>query len=194
MYAISETVKYGHITYYFNGNRYDPFDPALETYEQVPSDTLPFDTRPWMKSAEVTDHLIDAINSGQYQFLRVNYPNPDMVGHFGELEPTIIATESIDVALSRLRAAIDAVGGTMIVTADHGNAEEVTDDTGQPKTSHTTNPVPCIFYNTSGDLAKRFTIATGPDLGLSNLAATITTLLGLPADPLWHPSILTPKK
>jgi 2,3-bisphosphoglycerate-independent phosphoglycerate mutase len=192
-YAISETVKYGHITYYFNGNRYDKFDAATETYEQVPSDTLPFDTRPWMKSAEITDRLVAAITSGKYQFLRVNYPGGDMVGHFGELEPTITAMEAVDIALGRLRTAIDAVGGTMIVTADHGNAEELVDADGNPKTSHTTNPVPCIFYSAAGDLAKRFAVSDAPDLGLSNLAATITTLLDLPSDPVWRQPILQKK-
>jgi 2,3-bisphosphoglycerate-independent phosphoglycerate mutase len=186
--AISETVKFGHITYYFNGNRYDKFAPALEEYIEIPSDTMPFDTRPWMKSAEVTDRLIDEIAKNTYKFIRVNYPNGDMVGHFGELEPTITAMEAVDIAIARVIEAIDRAGGMAIITADHGNAEEEIDATGQPKTSHTTNPVPCIFYDNT-DNAQKYSLAAG-DFGLANLAATIATLLDLPPNPAWQPAII----
>ena len=185
-YAISETVKFGHITYYFNGNSYDV--PAGEVEEEVPSYKEPFNTRPWMKSAEITDKLVAAIESGNYDFLRVNYPGGDMVGHFGELEPTIIAMESIDVCLKRIVDAVNKLGGITIITADHGNAEELIDEQGNPKTSHTTNRVPCIFVDDTKnpnlyELSKE-------DRGLANLASTITLLLGEEPYEKWLPSII----
>jgi 2,3-bisphosphoglycerate-independent phosphoglycerate mutase len=186
--AISETVKFGHITYYFNGNHYDKFNPDLETYIEIPSDTMPFNTRPWMKSAEITDRLIAEIATGKYRFIRVNYPNGDMVGHFGELEPTITAMEAVDIALARLIQAVDAAGGMAIITADHGNAEEEIDANGQPKTSHTTNPVPCIFYDNTTN-ASQYALAPG-DFGLANLASTIAILLGQQPLDAWQPPII----
>lgn len=106
-YAISETQKYGHVTYFWNGNRSEKFDDTLETYVEIPSDVIPFEQRPWMKSAEITDQLCEAITSGEYQFLRTNYPNGDMVGHTGNLEATIIGVEAVDLALGRVLKAVD---------------------------------------------------------------------------------------
>jgi 2,3-bisphosphoglycerate-independent phosphoglycerate mutase len=186
-YAISETVKYGHITYYFNGNSYDA--PPGEVDEEIVSDTESFDTRPWMKAAEITDSLIGAINSGEYQFLRVNYPNGDMVGHFAEMEPTIISLEATDLCLGRVIEAVDKLGGMTIVTADHGNAEELIDENGEPKTSHTTNRVPCIFVDNTENRNK-YHVADG-DFGLANLASTIAVLLGIDPDPNWLPPIIS---
>ena len=143
MYAISETQKYGHVTYFWNGNRSEKFDEDLETYEEVKSDVVPFEQRPWMKAAEITDKLVEAIKSGKYDFLRTNYPNGDMVGHTGNYEATIIGVESVDLQLARVKEAVDAVNGIMIVTADHGNADEMYEKPkkeGAPikaKTSHT---------------------------------------------------------
>ena len=185
-YAISETVKFGHITYYFNGNSHDI--PAGEVEEEVQSYLEPFNTRPWMKSAEITDKLITAIESGQYRFLRINYPGGDMVGHFAEMEPTIVALEAIDLSIKRIVEAVRQAGGITIITADHGNAEELADADGKPKTSHTTNRVPCIFVDDT-DNAQHYHLADG-DFGLANLAATITTLLGQDPDPDWLPSII----
>ena len=125
MYAISETQKYGHVTYFWNGNRSEKFDEDLETYEEVKSDVVPFEQRPWMKSAEITDKLVEAIKSGKYDYLRTNYPNGDMVGHTGNYEATVIGVESVDLQLARVKEAVDAVNGIMIVTADHGNADEM---------------------------------------------------------------------
>jgi 2,3-bisphosphoglycerate-independent phosphoglycerate mutase len=195
-YAVSETVKYGHVTYYFDGNHYlDPND-TLHTYVEVPSDTdtSGYVNRPWMKCAEITDTLIAAMKSGNYDFMRVNYPNGDMVGHFGDLESGIVSIEAVDLQLKRIMAAANETGATVIITADHGNVEEISDANGNAKTSHTTNPVPCIFYDPDNSIQKNYTISTDTDLGLSNLAATITTLLGLPADPAWRGSILVPKQ
>ncbi|MDL2235043.1 2,3-bisphosphoglycerate-independent phosphoglycerate mutase [Christensenellaceae bacterium OttesenSCG-928-L17] len=189
-YAISETIKYGHITYYFDGNHYLE-QSDLITYEEVPSEenTANIVTRPWMKSAEITDRLVDAIKSNKYRFLRINFPNGDMVGHFANLEPTIIAMEAVDIALKRILEAVDEVGGMAIITADHGNAEELADAEGHPKTAHTTSPVPCIFYDRSAS-SDFYSLKKGTDFGLANLASTIAILLGL--DPLstWQPPLI----
>lgn len=185
--AISETVKFGHITYYFNGNSYAK--APKETHVEIASDTLPFNTRPWMKVAEITDYVVE--NMEKYRFVRLNFPGGDMVGHFAELESTVVAMEAIDIQLSRLAAKVDELGGMMIITADHGNAEEILDEQGAPKTSHTTNPVPCIFYdNTENKDRYRLTEDTR-SAGLANLAATIAFLLNLPDCPdSWCSSLL----
>ena len=133
-YAISETQKFGHVTYFWNGNRSEKFSDELETWLEIPSDVIPFDQRPWMKSAEVTDELIKAIDSKQYSFLRCNYPNGDMVGHTGNYDATIIGVESVDLALARVIKACEKVGATLIVTADHGNADEMYDKRKRQKT------------------------------------------------------------
>lgn len=184
--AISETVKFGHITYYFNGNSYKK--APLEEQIEIPSDTQPFNTRPWMKSAEITDTVLE--NLEKFKFIRINYPGGDMVGHFAELEPTIVAMEAVDIQLGRLAQKVDELGGMMIITADHGNAEELIDQDGIAKTSHTTNPVPCIFYDNT-DNANHYISANLEDAGLSNIAATVATLLGLPDYPApWRDSLI----
>ena len=177
-FAVSETVKFGHVTYYFNGNSYEK--SPLEEHVEIPSDTLPFDTRPWMKSAETTDALLNALPD--FKFLRINYPGGDMVGHLGGMETTITAIEAIDIQLARIAKKVDELGGMMIITADHGNAEELVDEAGQPKTAHSTNPVPCIFYDNT-DNRSRYHLRSLRDAGLSNVAATIALLLGQPDYP-----------
>jgi 2,3-bisphosphoglycerate-independent phosphoglycerate mutase len=199
--AISETQKYGHVTYFWNGNRSGKFDDALETYLEIPSDVVPFEQRPWMKSAEITDELIRQLQTGKHRAVRVNYANGDMVGHTGSFDAAIIAIEAVDLALSRLLPAVDASGGIAIVTADHGNADEMyelDEKTGEPiknpdgsfaaKTSHTLNPVPCILYDNQTGGALR--ILRERDFGLSNLAATIVNLLGYEAPEIWDRGIL----
>ena len=124
-FAISETQKYGHVTYFWNGNRSGKVSEELETYVEIPSDNVPFDQRPWMKSAEITDRMIEAIRSGKYGFLRLNYPNGDMVGHTGVMESTMIGVESVDLGLKRLMELMDSVDFTLVVTADHGNADDM---------------------------------------------------------------------
>ena len=189
MYAISETQKYGHVTYFWNGNRSEKFDEDLETYEEIKSDVVPFEQRPWMKAAEITDKLVEAIKSGKYDFLRTNYPNGDMVGHTGNYEATVIGVESVDLQLARVKEAVDAVNGIMIVTADHGNADEMYEKPkkeGAPikaKTSHTLSKVPFIVYGAD------VTMKEG-DFGLSNVAAVVTDLLDLPTDEHWNESII----
>ena len=181
--AVAETVKFGHITYYFNGNSYDP--AKGEEFLEIKSDTRPFDERPWMKAAEITDAVLEKISETdpngkpKYQFIRINYAGGDMVGHFGELEPTIVAMEAIDLQLDRLAKVVDRLGGMMIITADHGNAEEVYDpNTKQPKTSHTTNPVPCWFYDNTQNKSL-YQINQIEYSGLSNVAPTIAKLFNI---------------
>mgnify|MGYP004517846853 CR=1 FL=1 len=202
-YAISETQKYGHVTYFWNGNRSGKFSETLETYEEVHSDVVPFEQRPWMKAAEITDHLIAALRSGKYKVLRVNFPNGDMVGHTGNLLATQIGVESVDLALARILPVIDELHGAAIITADHGNADEMAEmdkKTGEPKhnkdgsfkakTSHTLNPVPCILYDNFTSDA--YTVADGK-FGLSDVAATAVNLLGYEAPDMWDPSMICVK-
>ncbi len=198
-YAISETQKYGHVTYFWNGNKSGKFDDALETFVEVPSDVVPFEQRPWMKAAEVTDLLIEALESGKYQTLRVNYPNGDMVGHTGNFEAAVTAMQALDLQLARVIPVILAAGGTAIVTADHGNADEMyeldkkgavkRDGNGKAKakTSHTLNPVPCIFVS-----ATPVKLAGVNNPGLANVAATVCNLLGYEAPEDYEPSLVDP--
>ena len=200
--AVSETQKYGHVTYFFNGNRSDKFDEATEEYVEITSDLLPFEQRPWMKGGEITDVLLDSINQNKHDFIRVNYPHGDMVGHTGDLLAVEMSVETVDLCLDRLKKAIDAQGGLMIVTADHGNADEmyeVDKKTGQPKvgkdglpkmkTSHTLNPVPCYIYDASGTANLRLA-ETAESLGISSLAATVIKCLGFEPPTDYDPSIV----
>ena len=169
--AVSETVKFGHVTYYFNGNSYNKANG--EEFVRIDSYTEPFETRPWMKSAEITDTVMDRMSD--FRFVRINYPGGDMVGHTADVNATIIAMEAIDLCLARLAKKVDELGGVLIIVADHGNAEELLDADGQPKTAHTTNRVPCIIYdNTTNDCR----LADLDNPGLKNLAATVAVLLG----------------
>ena len=192
-YAISETQKYGHVTYFWNGNRASKFNEDLETYIEIPSDNISFDKCPEMKSFEITDKLIEAINSKQYDFLRINFPNGDMVGHTGNYEATIKAVEAVDFNLGRIMKSVNDNNAILIVLADHGNAEEMYDLKDKSKkiakTSHTINPVPFIIY--SNDI-ENFKIKTGT-FGLANIASTITTLLDIEKNPLWEESIIIKK-
>ncbi len=203
--AISETQKYGHVTYFWNGNRSGKFSDELETYIEIPSDVVPFEQRPWMKCAEITDTLIDCLESGKYQYLRVNFPNGDMVGHTGSLLATRCSMEALDLQLSRILPVVDRLGGVALITADHGNADEmfeVDKKTGQPKldkkgnmvpkTSHTLNRVPCIIYNNVCPDAYTVKEDKG-QFGLSNVAATMVNLLGYEAPDMWNESIIEVK-
>ncbi len=188
-YAVSETQKYGHVTYFWNGNRSEKFNEELETFEEVPSDRVPFDERPWMKAAEVTDKLIEALKSGKYDFLRANYPNGDMVGHTGSFSAAIIAVEVVDLCLSRIVKAADEAQAILIITADHGNADQMlekpVEGIAKAKTSHTLNPVPFIIY----DKKEKHEIKEG-DFGLANVAATVTALLDIDHPDSWEDSII----
>lgn len=171
--AISETVKFGHVTYYFNGNSYGK--APNEEHIQIDSYTEPYETRPWMRCAEITDTVLD--NLDKYKFVRVNYPGGDMVGHTADMEATIVAMEAIDLSLARIAAKVDELGGALVIVADHGNAEELLDKTGAKKTSHTTNKVPCIIYDNTANRDK-YQLVPVYDPGLANIAATMAVLLG----------------
>ena len=204
-YAISETQKYGHVTYFWNGNKSGKFSDELETYVEVPSDVVPFEQRPWMKCAEITDRLIEALEAGEYAYYRVNFPNGDMVGHTGSLLATRCSMEALDLQLARILAVVDKLGGVALITADHGNADEMyeCDKKGQPKagkdgkfkakTSHTLNPVPCIIYNNTASKDAYSVKADNGQFGLSNVAATMVNLLGYEAPAMWDESIIEVK-
>ena len=202
--ALSETQKYGHVTYFWNGNKSGKFSEELETYIEIPSDVVPFEQRPWMKCAEITDQLIECLESGKYRYLRVNFPNGDMVGHTGNLQATICSMEALDLQLARILAVVDKLGGVALITADHGNADEMyevdkkgnlkTDKAGKAKakTSHTLNPVPCIIYDNAN--ADKYEVKEdNGSFGLSNVAATMVNLLGYEAPAMWDESIIKVK-
>lgn len=188
-YAVSETQKYGHVTYFWNGNKSRKFSEILEDFREIPSDRVSFDERPWMKCAEITDELIAAIRSREYSFLRCNFPNGDMVGHTGNFTATVIGLEAVDLCLERLIKVIDEYGAILLVTADHGNADDMLEKTKsgdyEPKTSHSLNPVPFVIY----DPFNRHEIKSG-DFGLANVAPTIATLLGLTPAKSWEQSMI----
>jgi 2,3-bisphosphoglycerate-independent phosphoglycerate mutase len=188
-YAISETQKYGHVTYFWNGNKSGKFSEELETYKEIPSDNVSFDERPWMKCAEITDELLIQLKSHKFDFLRVNFPNGDMVGHTGNLDATICSMEALDLALTRLRKACKELGYTMIVTADHGNADEMLEKNKkgeiQVRTAHSLNPVPFIIV----DDDNKYEIAEG-NFGLANVAPTVAKIFGFDIPECWEKPII----
>ena len=200
--AISETQKYGHVTYFWNGNKSGKFSEELETYIEIPSDVVPFEERPWMKCAEITDKLIECLRSGEYKYLRVNFPNGDMVGHTGSFLATECSMEALDLQLARILKVVDELHGVALITADHGNADEMYEldkKTGAPKaskdgsfkakTSHTLNPVPFIVYDNY--YSDKYDLKQGrSDFGLSNVAATTVSLLGYDAPDMWDESMV----
>ena len=200
--AISETQKYGHVTYFWNGNKSGKFSEELETYIEIPSDVVPFEERPWMKCAEITDKLIECLRSGEYKYLRVNFPNGDMVGHTGSFLATECSMEALDLQLARLLKVVDELGGAALITADHGNADEMyeidkktkapklnKDGTPKAKTSHTLNPVPFIVYDNFS--SGKYKVKLGrDDFGLSSVAATVVNMLGFEAPAIWDESMI----
>lgn len=200
-FACSETQKFGHVTYFFNGNRSGKIDEALEQYVEVPSDNLPFDERPWMKAAEITDAVVRAIRTGGFDHVRLNFPNGDMVGHTGALEATRIAIEAMDVQIGRLWEAVRAADGILLVTADHGNAEEkysrdktgavMRDSTGMPvpRPSHSLNPVPFLLC----DPRELLTIGPLERPGLASVGGTVLELCGLTLPAGYLPGLVVPR-
>ncbi|NMA64846.1 MAG: 2,3-bisphosphoglycerate-independent phosphoglycerate mutase [Clostridiaceae bacterium] len=198
--AISETQKFGHVTYFWNGNNSGKFDDVLETYIEIPSDIIPFEQRPWMKAAEITDKTIEQLRTGSYKFARINFANGDMVGHTGSFQAAKIAVETVDLCLVRLIAEIKRLNGLAIITADHGNADEMyeidkkskkakLDKNGnhKAKTSHTLNKVPFIIYDPVN--SGKYKLKEG-EFGLANIAATVVNLLGYEAPELWEKSMI----
>ncbi|MCB9760015.1 MAG: 2,3-bisphosphoglycerate-independent phosphoglycerate mutase [Alphaproteobacteria bacterium] len=202
-FAVSETQKYGHVTYFFNGNRSGYLDPERERYVCVPSRDQPFEQIPEMEAAAVTDAAIEAIRSGDWDHVRLNLANGDMVGHTGDFDATVRAMEVVDACVARLVTATEAAGGVLLVTADHGNADDMvqrdkktgairrgTSGAPVPRTSHSLNPVPFVLVDPSG----RWVLDPPADPGLANVGATLLTLCGLtpPAD--YRPSLVRPRE
>lgn len=198
-YASSETQKFGHVTYFWNGNRSGKFDDQLEQYVEIPSELAPFEERPWMKAAEITDALIRALMSQKFRHLRINFANGDMVGHTGFRDPAVQAVEAVDLSIGRLLPVIERLQGALIVTADHGNCDEMfehddkgkikQDRAGRPvvKTSHTLNRVPFLLYAPGCPLTIDKSVT---DPGLGNVAGTVLHLLGYAAPEDYRPSLL----
>ena len=177
-------------------SRSEPFDPKLETYVEIPSDLSPLEQRPWMKAAEITDRLIAELDRLQPRFVRLNFANGDMVGHTGDLHATVLAVEAVDLCVGRILAALRKRKGVAVVTADHGNADQMfdrrPDGSLQVRTSHSLNRVPfAIVDPREPDLGPR--LAPPPAAGLSNVAATCLELLGFAAPEGYRASLLAPR-
>lgn len=199
-FSISETQKYGHVTYFFNGNKSGKFNEKLEEYAEVPSDIVPFEQRPWMKCAEITDRVIEEIESGKWDFIKLNYPNGDMVGHTGVYEAVLCSMEALDLQLARLKEVAEKTGSILLITADHGNADDMFEhkkdgsvkikENGAPqaKTSHSLNPVPFIVYDPSynGEYSKE--LESG--LGIASVASTVIRMLDYSVPKNYVPSIV----
>ncbi|AKJ63867.1 2,3-bisphosphoglycerate-independent phosphoglycerate mutase [Kiritimatiella glycovorans] len=199
--ALSETQKFGHVTYFFNGNRSGKFNPDYEDYVEIPSDRCPFEDKPEMKAKELTDKTVEAIESGRYRFIRLNYPNGDMVGHTGVFEAVIRGIEAVDEGVGRIMEAVKKTNGALIASADHGNSDDMAardkktgeilrDEHGRPrpKTAHSLNPVPVYVYDPSGQSNAR--LSGHPDLGISSLAATSLVLMGYEPPEDYTPSVV----
>jgi 2,3-bisphosphoglycerate-independent phosphoglycerate mutase len=186
---VAETEKYAHVTYFFNGGIEQPFPGEERTL--VPSQKVAtYDLKPEMSAQGIADAVTDAVNRGAFDVIIVNFANADMVGHSGKIPPTIKAVETVDACLGQLVAAVRAKGGAMLITADHGNAEQMIDPaTGGPHTAHTTNPVPLIAVSEN---ANTFTLR--PDGALQDISPTILTMLGVPQPKeMTGHSLLVPK-
>ncbi len=202
-YACSETQKFGHVTYFWNGNRTGYIDKAFEEYVQIPSDEgISFDQRPWMKASEITDATIQRMLSGSFDFGRINYANGDMVGHTGDLEASVIAVQTIDWMLRKLIHAAQQSNTILLITADHGNCDEMFDGKQDgweqweslsaqlsPKTAHTLSPVPLYLYDPAGH--DRYQMRQEGAFTLANIANTTLNLLGLESRELYQPSLIT---
>ncbi|MCL2094560.1 2,3-bisphosphoglycerate-independent phosphoglycerate mutase [Candidatus Saccharibacteria bacterium] len=190
-FATSESFKYGHITFYFDGLRKEPF--YGETAVEVKSGPNLLQSRPWMECAEITDVLIEALP--EYDFCRVNYTNGDMLGHIADMESSVLAMEAVDLQMGRVMEACKEAGAVLVVTADHGNIEEIMYEDGSPKTAHTTNPVPFTIWGVAGSGGSgsggSFDVRLKEgDFGLANVAATVAELLGVEADEGWGESLI----
>ena len=189
-FAISETQKYGHVTYFWNGNNSGYIDESLEKYVEIPSDRIEFDKAPKMKAHEITDASLELLDQG-FAFGRINFANGDMVGHSGRLDPAVVAIETVDACVGQLVEKVRALKGTVVITADHGNSDEMfTEKNGvrTPKTSHTLNPVPFCILLPEG--AADWTLADVAQPGLANVAATLLNLLGFEKPEDYEPSLI----
>lgn len=191
-FALSETQKYGHVTYFWNGNRSGYIDESYETYVEIPSDKIRFDLAPKMKAREITEQTIRMLSEGVYRFGRINFPNGDMVGHTGNMDATIAAVEEVDNCLGMLLPAISKLKGIAVVTADHGNADVMVevDKKGQrhPRTAHSLSRVPFAIYDSG--YHGEYEMAHLNNAGLSNVAATLLNLLGYEKAEKYDPSLI----
>ncbi len=196
-FAISETQKYGHVTYFFNGNRSGAFSDTLERYAEVPSDRIAFDHAPEMKAELITDQVVAALRDHRADHVRLNLANGDMVGHTGNLAATVTAVECVDHCVGRIAEAARAANAILLITADHGNADEMVEldkkgapilDHGVPKprTSHSLNPVPFLLVDPAGE----WTLADLPGAGIANIGGTLLALAGLPLPPEYLPALV----
>ena len=199
-FAVSETQKYGHVTYFWNGNNSGYVDEKLETYVEIPSDRIQFDKTPKMKAYEITAKTIELLRSGRYRFGRINFPNGDMVGHTGVEKAIIAAVETVDECTDWLIRTVNELGGITVILADHGNADEmftVKDGKKIVSTAHSLNPVPCAIvdagyhgeYKMANLSSFRRKEPNGPR-GLSNIAATLLNLLGFEKPHDYDPSLI----
>ncbi|TNE90430.1 MAG: 2,3-bisphosphoglycerate-independent phosphoglycerate mutase [Deltaproteobacteria bacterium] len=200
-FACSETQKYGHVTYFFNGNQSGLIDAKREEYVEVPSFAVPFDQKPWMSAAEITEKAVDALGRGRFDHLRLNYANGDMVGHTGDLEAARIAMEVVDREVQILEAAVRKAGGVLLITADHGNCDEMwmrdkkggikRDASGKPmpKTSHTLSSVPFIVC----DAADRLTVRSFDGAGIASVGTSVLELCGLKAPDDYVRGLVAPR-
>ena len=187
-YALSETQKFGHVTYFWNGNRSGKVDESLEVYEEIPSDIIPFEFAPKMKAEEITERMVENMASHRFDFLRCNFPNGDMVGHTGVIDAVITAMEAVDAGVGKIIEAADKYGYLVCVTADHGNADQMYDvkkGKASIRTAHSLNPVPFIIY----DPDCRHEIKEG-HYGLANVAPTLLKLMDLQAPACWEESMI----
>jgi 2,3-bisphosphoglycerate-independent phosphoglycerate mutase len=172
---VAETEKYAHVTFFFNGGLEEPFPGEDRVLILSPRDVATYDDRPEMSAPKVTAEALRRIVDDDYEFVLINYANPDMVGHTGVLEAAIAAVEVIDAALARLAEVVLAKGGSLLITADHGNCELMVDPvSGEPHTAHTTNPVP-ILWVARNAIGQRLR-----DGSLADVAPTVLDLMGLP--------------
>lgn len=190
-FAVSETQKYGHVTYFWNGNKSGYINKDMEMYVEIPSDKIRFDQAPRMKADEITDKTIELLKSGKYKFGRINYPNGDMVGHTGVPEAIIKSVEAVDEGLIRILNVLQGLGGIAVVLADHGNADEmftVKNGKNIVSTAHSLNPVPCAIVDPS--YQGEYEIADLKERGLANVAATLLNLLGYEQPKEYAPSLI----
>jgi len=201
-FRLTETQKYAHVTFFFNGGYRQPLDTTLEDYILIPSDKgISFSDAPQMKAPDIAARAVELIESGEYGFGLINFANADMVGHCGEMESAIAAVEAVDMAVGQVVEALDKVGGCALITADHGNAEEMTVEAGEgghePSTKHSINPVPCILFDPAFDGSYRLRQAADMDNvhttpGLSHLAATLLEVMGESVPEDINPSLIEP--
>jgi 2,3-bisphosphoglycerate-independent phosphoglycerate mutase len=190
-FAISETQKYGHVTYFWNGNNSGYIDERLEKYVEIPSDKIEFDKAPEMKAHEITAASIKMLEEGTFRFGRINFANGDMVGHTGNMNAAVQAIETVNDCVKELTDRVLSMNGIVVITADHGNSDEMfTEKDGKRsvKTSHTLAPVPFCIMDARKHIPYR--IKKLIEAGLANVAATLLNLMGYEKPDDYEPSLI----